>query len=720
MAQSIASSIDVVAAERGQSSLRLGAGTAWLAWSLFVATSVACVAAVGLDLHTGTYGTLAYVAATEAIAAIGVLLTTSIPQNRVSWVLAIGALWGAISSLAFAYAVEALVAHPGSLPGGLAAAWLDNWAWLPSFALLLCALLVLMPDGRLLSRRWWPVPASVAVGTVLASLAVSSSTGFDLAGTDVENPLAWDGAAAGVAGIAGALLVVAGLAASLVAFAVRYRRAEGEARQQLRWVVASLCFAVPVAVVGASLWDLGPVTHVLPAVALLAVPAGIAVAVLKYRLFELDLVVNRALVYAVLTVAVVGTYVIVVGLVGSYLSRRGDLVVALAVTGLVAIGFQPLRERVQRFVNRRMYGERDDPYRALAGLGRSLARSLPADAVLPTAVETIARSLALQYVGVTVGIDGGREVAAYGPPTAEALLLPLVHQGVPVGELRLAPRPGERLRERDRRLLADLAPQVAAAVHAVGLSQELQAARRHLVELREEERRRIRRDLHDGLGPALAGLTFTLDAVRNLAGSDRTRADELLASATEQLQAMIVDIRRLIYGLRPPALDQLGLIGALRGLASRQGARVEVAAPDAMPPLEAAVEVAAYRIVEEALTNVTRHARARRCAVRLGLQPKALVLEVTDDGSGFTQPARASDSTRCANGPPSSAGTARSARHRASERPSQPGCRVTHRPRQQDERADRRPDRRRSPAVQGRLALTPRVRRGHGSSGRGS
>jgi signal transduction histidine kinase len=163
-------------------------------------------------------------------------------------------------------------------------------------------------------------------------------------------------------------------------------------------------------------------------------------------------------------------------------------------------------------------------------------------------------------------------------------------------------------------------------------------AHRRLVELREEERRRIRRDLHDGLGPALAGLTFTLDAVRNLAAFDGKRADELLASANDQVQAMIVDIRRLIYGLRPPALDQLGLVGALRGLATRHGSRVEVVAPDAMPPLEAAVEVAAYRIVEEALTNVARHARAGRCAVRLVLQPKAVVLEVSDDGSGFTQP----------------------------------------------------------------------------------
>jgi two-component system NarL family sensor kinase len=158
--------------------------------------------------------------------------------------------------------------------------------------------------------------------------------------------------------------------------------------------------------------------------------------------------------------------------------------------------------------------------------------------------------------------------------------------------------------------------------------------------LREEERRRIRRDLHDGLGPSLAGLTFTLDAVRNLAESDLERADELLASATGQVQTMIGDVRRLIYGLRPPALDELGLMASLQGLASREASRetrVQIESPDTLPPLGAAVEVATYRIVQEALTNVARHARARTCTVRLSLEPAGLALEIRDDGRGFSE-----------------------------------------------------------------------------------
>ncbi len=623
---------------------RRGRGRVKLGWILYALAAAAGVAALALELRAGNYSTLAYVGFSQALALIALLLTTRRPEHPISWVLAITAFAWAIGPLAHAYGVEALVTDPGTLPGGLAAAWLDNWWWLPGLALPLSALLLLMPDGHLASRRWWPVPAAVAVGTVLATLAVSASPTFDL-GTarPIENPLAHDTSTVGAAGIVGAILVVGGLIASLVAFVVRYRSSVADERQQLRWVGVSLGLAVPLGVVGALLWGVVPGAEVLPALAFLALPVGIAVAVLKYRLYELDLVVNRALVYGVMTVCVVGGYVAVVGLVGTTLSPGGDLVVSLVVTAVVAVSFQPVRERVQRSVNRMMYGERDDPYTAIARLGRSLASSLQPDTALFTVVETIGQTLAVDYVGVVLaGSDGsqaGEVAAAYGTSGEDILAFPLVHQGAAVGELRLAPRQGERLRERDHRLIADLAPQVAAAVHAAALSRELQVARRHIVALREEERRRIRRDLHDGLGPALAGLTFTLEAVRNLTASDLQRADELLVSATEQVQTMIGDVRRLIYGLRPPTLDQLGLAASLRGLASQESSpdtSVTVDAPSSLPALPAAVEVAAYWIAQEALTNVKRHAHARTCSVRVAVEPTVLRLEIADDGGGLT------------------------------------------------------------------------------------
>ena len=614
---------------------RTGIRGGWLIGGL---TSVLLVAALVLDVRTASYQQLLYLASTGALACLGTLLTTRMPEHPISWGFAATGLLWSVGSLAFAYAFEALVAHPGSLPAGRVAAWIDNWIWLPGLVLPMSLLLLVVPDGRLLSSRWRLAMVAVVGGTALASAGLSGSPTFELGTAEsIENPLALDPGVWHVAAVVGFALVSVAAIASLVSFVLRFRRSLGEERQQLRWVGGSLGFGVGLGAIGAFTWGVFPYAYVLYSLALLALPVGTAIAVLKYRLYELDLVVNRAFVYGLMTIAVIASYVLVVGVVGATLSDRGNLALSLALTGVVAVGFQPLRERVQRFVNQRMYGERDDPYAALARLGRRLESSLGADSVLPTAVETIGQTLRLQYVALALA--GSDDMAAvYGSPGSDPFEVPLAHQGKAVGKLSLSPRPGEQLREADRSLIADLAPQVAAAAHAVGLAQELQAARRRLVELREEERRRIRRDLHDGLGPALAGLTFTLDAVSNVTGSDLERAKELLGSATEQVQGMIVEIRRLIYGLRPPALDELGLLDSLRGLAARQSSpatAVTVHSPEAVPPLPAAVEVAVYRIVQEALTNVARHANARSCSVRLSVQPEALLIEIADDGQGL-------------------------------------------------------------------------------------
>ena len=210
-----------------------------------------------------------------------------------------------------------------------------------------------------------------------------------------------------------------------------------------------------------------------------------------------------------------------------------------------------------------------------------------------------------------------------------------------MGELVLGRRGrGEPFGPADRRLLDDLCRQAAAAVHAVRLAADLQRSRQQLVSAREEERRRLRRDLHDGLGPTLAALGLKLETARNRLGQD-PQADALLADLAERTQAAVADIRRLVYGLRPPTLDELGLVGALRQVASasdlqaRDGLRVGVEAPDRLPPLPAAVEVAAFRIAQEAVTNVVRHARARTCTIRLQLAEAGLRLSVEDDGVGL-------------------------------------------------------------------------------------
>jgi signal transduction histidine kinase len=442
----------------------------------------------------------------------------------------------------------------------------------------------------------------------------------------------------------------------------RYRHSSNAVqRRQIKWVVLGI-FSAAVVYLGmaTTLSAFAPaptspgrlaalmVGYSLIYLAMLLIPLSIGVAILRYHLFDIDLIINRALVYGALTASVVGLYVLVVGGLGELLQIRGNLIISLIATGLAAVFFQPLGERLQRTVNHLMYGDRDDPYTVISRLGQRLEASLAPDAVLPTAVRSVAEALKLPYVAVEVGMNGVLETAAStGEPEQNPLRMPLVYGGESVGSLILAPRPGEEsFSPADRRLLEDLAHQIGASAHAalmtaeaLRLSADLQRSREQLVEAREEERRRLRRDLHDGLGPQLSSQALTVDAVRVLMRRDPDAAEELLLDLKADAQAAVTDIRRLVYELRPPALDDLGLLGALRESAAQYGAMglyVSVKAPEELPPLSAAVEVAAYRIAQEALTNVARHAGASTCIVNLEVEDAgALYLEVRDDGRGI-------------------------------------------------------------------------------------
>jgi len=312
--------------------------------------------------------------------------------------------------------------------------------------------------------------------------------------------------------------------------------------------------------------------------------------------------------------------------------------------------FSPLRARLQALVNRVMYGERDDPYAALSRLADRLDATLTPDEVLPAIVDSVTSALRSPYAAIEVSTGDGppRVAAARGtlPAGAVPLRVPVTASGVHVGELVVAPRrPTEAFNDADRRLLAGLAHHAGAAVHAADLTTQLQQSRERLVTAREEERRRIRRDLHDGLGPALAGIAMQLDAARRHMRSDPDTAGQLLQHLREQTQAAIADIRRLVYELRPPALDDLGLAGALAqhaaSCSTAGGLRVSVGADPGLPALPAAVEVAAYRIATEAVTNVTRHAGARTVTVTLTVTEGMLHVEVTDDGRGISPANRA-------------------------------------------------------------------------------
>lgn len=434
----------------------------------------------------------------------------------------------------------------------------------------------------------------------------------------------------------------------------RYRRVSNLVqRQQTRWVV----YGFTVAVVGSQgcriiadvlvhppvLFWLVEIPIVI--VCILFVPFSICFAILRFRLWDIDIIINRTLVYGILTASVVGMYVLVVGGLGIVFQAQGNLLISLFATGLIAVLFQPLRARLQRAANRLIYGERDEPYAVLSRLGHRIEATLAPEAVLPTIVETVAQALKLPYAAITLKQEHEFSiVASYGDHgesrevREELLRLPLVYQTEQVGELLLAQRaPGESFTSADRSLLDDLARQTGIAAHAMRLTTDLQLSRERLVTTREEERRRLRRDLHDGLGPSLATLSLQAETARDAVSTEPALAVSLMNDLISQTQAAITDIRRLVYDLRPPALDDLGFVAAIRAQAIRYnhtGLRVTVKAPESLPPLPAAVEVAAYRIIQEALTNIVRHADAHTCLIRLTLD-NALHLEIIDDGRGI-------------------------------------------------------------------------------------
>jgi signal transduction histidine kinase len=287
-----------------------------------------------------------------------------------------------------------------------------------------------------------------------------------------------------------------------------------------------------------------------------------------------------------------------------------------------------------------IYGERDDPVEALSRLGESLETALPTEKVLPALVETIAQTLRLPFIGIAIE---DQPVAAFGQQTKNQVAFPLIFQGESTGELLAAPRaPDESFTPAEMRLLQNLARQAGAAVRNAQLTADLQRSRQHLVTAREEERLRLRRDLHDGLGPALASVIWQAESARDTIPTNPSKAAQLLESSIEQAQAALTDIRRLVYGLRPPALDELGLVGALeQAVRHYPGTSVTIKASEPLPSLPAAVEVAAYRIVQEALKNSIEHGKARNCVVCISLDggpaPGSLCLMVRDNGMGLLE-----------------------------------------------------------------------------------
>jgi two-component system NarL family sensor kinase len=615
-----------------------------LAWALCTLSVTLALAAVALATVNGE-NLLELVAAHHAIgildalvlSVVGALIVARDRRHPLAWLLLLDSILLAVFNFSAQYAPLALglTSRHLSLPGGDLASWLASWTNVPGIVIGVVFLVLLFPDGRLPSRRWWPAAVAGALTTVVPTLILAVGywplSGPALLTEEAPEPALLD-AMFGLAFL-GALVLGA---ISVVALVLRFRRAGVVERQQIKWFAYGAALSIPLSLFPeADPW--GPYAEFLGTVLL---TAGLGIGILRYRLFDIDRIISRTVVYGLLTAAGVAMYVGVVHFSEWLLREGAGLGGSLAATAVIAVGFAPARDRLQRWVDRRLYGDRHDPVRAVARLGERL-RHAPAtgrgEDVLAGVLQGVCETLRLPSASLRT--DDGTEVASFGRPSAVGEQVSLEHEGQRVGTLVVGARSGEdALGVADRQVLRILAAPVAVAVHAVLLSQELQRSRERLVAAREEERRRLRRDLHDGLGPILTAVTLKADAARSALDTAPNQTDELLAELRGDAKQAIGDLRRVVEDLRPASLDELGLLGALSQQVdrfARQGLAVTLRVPPTLPVLPAAVEVAAYRIVTEALTNVVRHAHAQHVSVTVAID-RSLCLEVHDDGAAST------------------------------------------------------------------------------------
>ncbi|WP_344929426.1 histidine kinase, partial [Streptosporangium carneum] len=505
-----------------------------IAWSCCALTlSMVAIAVTLASLNGVSPLGLGHLLFVIACALAGGLIGSRRPEHRVGLSLAISGFCFALMEACGQYAVYGLVTRPG-LPLAQAMAWPQTWLWVPA-NLSIAVIPMIFPGGRVSSPWLRPLIrlALVAAASTMAVSALRPGENEQVGShTGVVNPLgvAWAAHLAPPVETAMTVLTAVVFLAGGADLSFRALRSSGEERRQTKWLAYAV--GIEMLVVAArlaagltddlpgrvwptttSVWELGSATTAL-------LPVAVCVAVLRHRLFDIDLVINRTLVYTLLSGCVTAGYVAVVAYLGA-IFPSGDLPVPVLAAGLVALVFEPLRQRLQGWVNLLTYGERDDPYAALTRLGRRLENTGEPDAVLPGVARSVAEALRLPYAAVETA-SGSRH--AFGAPTGDPVRLPLTHNGARVGDLILSPRAGETgFGRRDLRVLTDLARQVAVAVHATRLSADLRRSRERLVMAREEERRRLRRDLHDGLGPTLAALTMRAEAAHDLVEEEHAR-----------------------------------------------------------------------------------------------------------------------------------------------------------------------------------------------------
>jgi signal transduction histidine kinase len=588
---------------------------------------------------------------------VGALIATKRPENPIGWLMCAQGLVAGVLAFANEYARWALILREGQSAGGSYAAWVGEWLWIPLIGLL-GVVAALFPDGRFLSRRWraatWAGVALAMIPTVLNAV-IPRLTIY----AGVDNPVGLGGDGLMDAAFVSISLLVPLVATGAAAAVRRLVRSRGEQRLQLKWLALAICLVTSLFVIGAVLAPIaiGELAtsgldrlEDLMVVSLLAVPVAIAFGVLKYRLYDIDLVIRKTVVYGALAAFISIVYVGIVIGVGAALGSRQSPVLSALAAAVVALAFQPARRAAQRLANRLVYGERATPYEVLTDLSSRFASTYSLEDALPRLARVTCEAVGARRCRVWLRVGTQLRPAAAWPDDEgypAALMaddqpafgdgevgFPVRHQGELLGAISIDMPPSETLSPPGKKLLGDVATQAGLVLRNVALLEDLKASRQRLVAAQDEERRRIERNIHDGAQQQLVALTVQLRLAEGIVERDPAKAKELLGDLQRRTTDTLEDLRDLARGIYPPLLADKGLPSALEAQARKSPLSVRID-PDGVGRYEQDVESAVYFCCLEALNNVAKYAHASSVTIRLSHDDGELRFEVVDDGRGF-------------------------------------------------------------------------------------
>jgi signal transduction histidine kinase len=635
--------------------------------SALVASSLVLVAGVerpegGVSSSIDSYVTVPFVAGFAvvvlAFSLVGALIVARRPRNGLGWLFAVDGVLTALLSFLTVYQFRALETDPGSLPGGELAAWTTDIMYLPIFGTLTVFLFLLFPDGRLDTRGRRLTAAGAVAGASLGG-AASVVEPHLYSYPEIENPAGLGGSEALFVVLAGlgAVLLTGSLIASIALLVGRLRRARGRERDQLRLLAWTAVVSTTLILPG-FVTQPGALLLVLSGIGALLLPASVGVAILRHRLLDIDLVIRRTFVVALLGAFITAVYLGVVVGAGALAGDRASPVPSAVAAALVAIAFQPVRRRAQRLANRLVYGDRATPYEVLSDLANRMADTYAADDLLLRIARTIGEGIGAERSAVWLRIgdrlrasavwpDGGspaRSVRLDGdelPELPAGHAVPVRYGGELLGALTLDTRSGEPLAPTEAHLLADVASQSGLALHNVRLTEELrttieelQTSRQRLVTAQDEERRRLERDIHDGAQQQLVALAVKIRMADAMVDRDRGRAHEVLTEAQEGAQQALDELRDLARGIFPPLLADRGLAPALEAQARKAAVPVSLRA-DGIGRFPQQVEATAYFCCLEAVQNAAKYSHASVVEIELQAADGTLRFEVRDGGRGF-------------------------------------------------------------------------------------